>query len=92
VIRTFRHRGLKALYEKGKIRGLNPDWIRRIRAILARLDASAEPTDMALPGLRLHPLKGRYQGFWAVDVSGNWRIIFQFVDGDASDVDLIDYH
>jgi proteic killer suppression protein len=59
---------------------------------LTRLDASANQADMDLPGLRLHPLKGELKGFYAVDVSGNWRIVFRFEDGDAVDVDLVDYH
>ena len=92
MIQTLKHKGLKALYEKGQTRGINPGWLKRIRAILARLDASAGPSDMDLPGLRLHSLKGEYKGFRAVDVSGNWRIIFRFEEGHAYDVDLIDYH
>jgi proteic killer suppression protein len=48
--------------------------------------------DMGLPGYRLHPLKGELTGFWAVNVSSNWRIIFRFENGSAYDVDLIDYH
>jgi proteic killer suppression protein len=92
MIRSFRHKGLKALYEKDRTKGINPAWLKRIRAILARLEASKEPADMDLPGLRLHPMKGDLRGFWAVDVSGNWRIIFRFEDRDAHDVDLIDYH
>ncbi|MGR9107084.1 MAG: type II toxin-antitoxin system RelE/ParE family toxin [Gammaproteobacteria bacterium] len=61
--------------------------------ILARLDASSTPADMDLPGLRLHPLTGNLRGLYAVDVSGNWRIVFQFDEnGDAVDVDLVDYH
>lgn len=47
---------------------------------------------MDLPGFRLHPLKGELAGFWSVSVSGNWRVIFRFVDGHATDVDLVDYH
>ena len=47
---------------------------------------------MDLPGFRLHPLKGDLAGFWSVTVSGNWRLIFRFEDGHASDVDLVDYH
>ena len=47
---------------------------------------------MSLPGWRLHPLKGRHKGLWAVDVSGNWRIVFRFEKGEAFDVDLVDYH
>jgi len=64
----------------------------RLRLILARLDASAEPRDMNLPGLRLHPLKGPLKGAWAVDVSGNWRVVFRFEGKDAVDVDYVDYH
>ena len=47
---------------------------------------------MELPGYRLHPLKGNRRGQWSVYVSGNWRMVFRFVDGEAVDVDLIDYH
>lgn len=60
--------------------------------ILARLNASAEPGDMDLPGLRLHPLKGDLVGFWAVTVRANWRVVFRFEDGHAVDVDYLDYH
>jgi len=47
---------------------------------------------MNLPGLGLHPLKGSLKGFWAVMVSGNWRVIFRFENGNAIDVDYLDYH
>jgi proteic killer suppression protein len=47
---------------------------------------------MDLPGFRLHPLKGELKGRWAVTVRANWRVIFQVVDGDAWDVDYVDYH
>jgi proteic killer suppression protein len=92
MIRTFRHKGSKALYERGQAKAINPGWLKRIRAILARLDAGREPADMDLPGLRPHPMKGARQGFWAVDVSGNWRIVFRFQDEEPHDVDLVDYH
>lgn len=92
MIRSFRHKALKALYEKGQTRGLNASWLKKIRAILVRLDASACAADMDLPGLRLHPLKGDRRGSYAVDVSGNWRIVFRFEGEDAVDVDLTDYH
>ena len=61
---------------------------RRQVLILARLDASTEPRDMNLPGLRLHPLKGRLKGTWAVDVSGNWRVTFRFDGKDAVAIDF----
>jgi proteic killer suppression protein len=60
--------------------------------ILARLDAARYVSDMDMPGLGLHPLKGELKGFWAVTVRANWRVIFRFVDPDAFDVDYVDYH
>jgi proteic killer suppression protein len=64
----------------------------RLPCILARLNEAVTVQDMALPGYRLHPLKGELAGFWSVTVSGNWRIVFQFENSNAYDVDLIDYH
>lgn len=93
MIKNFRHKGLKALYENDDKSGLKQDQVKRLRSLLARLDASRALSDMDLPGLRLHPLHGDLKGFHAVDVTGNWRFIFRFdKDGNAIDVDLIDYH
>ena len=93
MIKTIRHKGLKALYEKDQTRGVRQNQVIRLRALLARLDAAATPADMDFPGLRLHPLKGELAGFYAVDVSGNWRVVFRFdEDGHATDIDLVDYH
>jgi proteic killer suppression protein len=92
MIKNFRHKGLKGFYEKGRTQGINPQWLKRIRAILARLDAARSPDDMDMPGLDLHPLKGDLKGHWAVDVTGNWRITFRFEGEDAHDIDLTDYH
>ena len=64
----------------------------KLRDVLARLDAAGSVEDMGVPGFRLHPLKGRLEGFWAVTVRANWRVVFRFVEGDALDVDYIDYH
>lgn len=92
MIVSFKHKGLKKLYNTGNRQGVNPDHAVRLRLILARLAASQSPGDMDLPGLKLHPMKGDYKGFWAVTVSGNWRVIFRFEDQDATDVDYLDYH
>ena len=92
MIKSFKHKGLKQLFEKGSKQGVNPEHTARLRLILARLDASSTQEDMNLPGLGLHPLKGSLKGFWAVRVSGNWRVIFRFESGDAIDVDYLDYH
>ena len=60
--------------------------------MLAHLDGAVRPSDLALPGYRLHPLKGDLKGVWSVTISGNWRMVFRFEAGDAFEVDLVDYH
>ncbi len=80
------------LYEENDLRRLPPTHGDKIKRILARLDEATNIKHMALPGFKLHPLKGDLKGFLAVWVSGNWRIIFRFENGNAYDVDLIDYH
>jgi toxin HigB-1 len=92
VIRSIRHKGLKRLYENDDPRGVITEHAPKPRDILARLDAAGTAADMDLPGLRLHPLKGNYRGFWAVTVRANWRVMFRFAEGDAGDVDYVDYH
>ncbi|HME24923.1 MAG TPA: type II toxin-antitoxin system RelE/ParE family toxin [Acetobacteraceae bacterium] len=79
MIRRFRHRGLRRLYEDDDRRGLNPEQARA-------------PEDMDLPGLRLHALKGELGGFWSVTIRANWRVIFRFEGEDVTDVDYLDYH
>jgi len=92
MIKNLRHKGLASFYETGNKAGIQAKHADRIRLVLARLNASHEPRDMNLPGLRLHSLSGDYQGFWAVDISGNWRIVFRFEGQDVIDVDYLDYH
>lgn len=92
MIASFKHRGLKRLYEDDDHRGLSPAHVDKIKRILARLDEAADIRNMALPGFQLHPLKGKLKGLWAVSVSGNWRVVFRFQNVNAYDVDLIDYH
>lgn len=92
MIRTFRHKGLKRLYEQNDSRGVTHQHTEKLRDILARLDASLTASDMDLPGFRLHRLRGKLEGYWAVSVRANWRVIFRFEDGNVLDVDYIDYH
>ena len=92
MIRSFRSRALRRFAERGEDRRIHAQHRERVRDILARLNASASPDDMDLPGLRLHRLRGTYAGFWAVTVRANWRVIFRFEDGHAVDVDYLDYH
>ncbi len=92
MIKKIRHRGLKRLYERDDATGLNPSHAARLRRILTALDAAQRPSDMDLPGWRLHPLTGNRKGEWSVTVSGNWRITFSFDGEHAADVKLEDYH
>lgn len=92
MIRSFKHRGLKRLYERNDRTGIRPDLLDDVEDILARLDSADSSQALNLPGYRLHPLKGDLKGFWSVTVRANWRIIFRFEGVDAFDVELIDYH
>lgn len=92
MIRSFHHKVLRKLFEDDDRSKLPAQDIDKITRILARLNAATLPDDMDAPGFKLHQLKGSLKGFWAVTVRANWRIIFRFKDGDALDVDLIDYH
>jgi toxin HigB-1 len=92
VIENFRHKGLGKLFENDDRRKVPASQADKIVRILARLNEAMTVQDMALPGYRLHPLKGNLAGCWSVTVSGNWRIIFRFEMGMAYDVDLVDYH
>jgi toxin HigB-1 len=92
MIRSFRHRGLKLLYQSGDARKIHPEFVAKVERILARLDQASDVSDMNLPGFRLHPLTGDMSGLWAVTVSRNFRVVFRFRDGHATEVDLVDYH
>jgi proteic killer suppression protein len=92
MIKIIKHRGLRRLYEDNDSSGVLSQYVAKIRRILLALDNAEDIRALDLPGFRLHPLKGDLIGFWSVTVSGNWRIIFRFEQGDAFDVDLVDYH
>lgn len=92
MIESFRHKALRQLFEEGDPKGVNPQHVGKIENILGLLDVAQNIEDMNVPTFRLHALKGELKGFWAVTVRANWRIIFRFADGRASDVDLVDYH
>ena len=92
MIRGFRHKGLKRLFENGEAKGIQADHVEKVENILAFLNRARNSSDMDIPGFRLHPLKGEMKGFWSVTVRANWRVIFRFEKGDGYDVDLVDYH
>jgi len=92
MIKSFRHKGLKQLFETGRSRSVSTALTRRLIRQLDFLNRATSPVDLNLPGYRLHELKGARKGTWSVMVSGNWRLTFTFKGEDASDVDLEDYH
>ena len=92
MIRSFRHKGLQRFFFDGNKKGIQPKHAEKLADILDLLDATSEIKDMNFPGSDLHPMKGDLRGFWSVKVSGNWRIVFRFDNGDVFDVDYVDYH
>lgn len=92
MIRSFRHKGLKCLFETGDETGVQRTHSRKLRLILAAIDASTTLQALDLPGFRLHALKGDQQNRWSIRVNGNWRVTFAFSDGDAWLLDYEDYH
>ena len=92
MIRTFRHKGLAKFFATGSKAGIQAAHTEPLGLILAALNAATAPSDMSLPGLKLHPLKGGRSGTWSVTVRANWRITFRFDGKDAVDVDYEDYH
>lgn len=88
----FRHKGLRRFWESGDARGISGDLTARLNRRLDDLDAATTPDDLRIPGYHLHPLTGERVGSWSIRVSGNWRLVFRFRDGEAVDVDLVDYH
>jgi proteic killer suppression protein len=92
MIESFRHKGLKRLYEKGDRSGIGANMVSRVEEILTILESAEAIEEADIPGYRLHPLTGNLKGFWSVRVTGNWRIIFRFENGAVQDLDLTDYH
>ena len=92
MITSFRHKGLKRFYETGSTAGIQPAQAKKLRLQLAALDTAVSIQDMDIPGFDLHPLKGQRKGIWSISVSGNWRMTFQFEDGNAHLLDYEDYH
>ena len=93
MIKTFRHKGLKAFFKEGSTAGIQSQHAPRLGRMLRVLDAATQPHDMNQPGWRLHPLKGReLKGHYSVWVSGNWRLTFAFRGADVELEDYLDYH
>jgi len=92
MIKSWKHKGLKEFFYTGNKKGIMPVHEKRLKIILQRLNAAIQAEDMNTPGMNFHELKGDLKGFYAVSVSGNWRVIFEFEDNDAHLLDYLDYH
>jgi toxin HigB-1 len=92
MIKSFKHKGLRQLYEDGDRRKIRADLVERMNELLSSVDTAKELEKLNRPSFRLHALKGELKEFHAVTVRANWRLIFRFENGDAYDLDLVDYH
>ena len=92
MIKSFRHKGLKRLYETGSVAGVQTAHANRLRMQLVALDTAQGISDMDIPGFKLHALKGKFKGRWAISVTGNWRVTCEFREGNAFVLNYEDYH
>ncbi|MDC9621330.1 type II toxin-antitoxin system RelE/ParE family toxin [Xenorhabdus bovienii] len=92
MIKSFKHKGLRLFFETGKTSGINSQHAKKLKQRLAVINDAEVIGDINLPGYRLHPLTGDREGQWSVTVSGNLRVTFEFIDGDAYIVNYEDYH
>lgn len=92
MIRSFRHKGLETFFQTGKTSGIQAKHAKRLQLRLGRLNRSSNPNDMAVPGWKLHELKGESAERWAIWVDARWRLTFAFENGDAVNVDYEQYH
>jgi proteic killer suppression protein len=92
MITGFQHKGLEAFYRTGTTKGIQPAHAAKLSRILDVLNAAQGPDAVSIPSFRLHPLKGKLKGHWAVWVNGNWRVTFVFADADVELIDYQDYH
>ena len=92
MIKSFKHKGLKEFFLNGSTKGIHHKDQKRIRFLLALLNHASEITDLNISGLFLHKLKGDRQDIWSVRGVANWRLTFQFVNGDVYILDYEDYH
>jgi len=92
MIKSFKHKGLKKYFDTGSTSGIQAKHQRKLRNQLVAIDTAHEIDDINLPGFKLHPLKGNRDGIWSITVNGNWRITFEFIDGNAYILNYEDYH
>ena len=92
MIMSLRHKGLRKLFETGDAFGVLAAHKTKLRMQLTALDTAITIDDMNIPGFKLHQLKGELRGRWSISVNGNWRLTFEFKDGNVFILDYEDYH
>jgi proteic killer suppression protein len=92
MIKSFKHKGLRELFEKGNSKRISTDFAPKLIRQMDAINQADSPKQLNFPGYDLHELKGERSGFWAMKVNKNWRLTFGFVNSDAIDLDLEDYH
>ncbi len=92
MIKSFKHKGLRKFFETGSKAGIQAKHERKLRMQLAAIDTATVIEDIDLPSYKLHSLKGDRSSIWSVTVNGNWRVTFEFVDGNAYIINYEDYH
>jgi proteic killer suppression protein len=92
MIKSFKHKGLETFYATGSAKGIQTNHAKKLRMQLAALDTAHQIEDLDIPGYRLHQLKDRLKNLWSITVNANWRITFEFSDGNVYIVNYEDYH
>ena len=92
MIKSFKHKGLERFFETGSTRGIQTKHSTKLRMQLSALDTAQAIEDVDVPGYRLHSLKGTRKGLWSITVNGNWRVTFEYSDGNVYIVNYEDYH
>jgi len=92
MIKSFKHKGLEKFYTSSSTKGIQAKYAKKLRMQLAALDTAHHIGDLDIPGYRLHQLKGGLKGLWSITVNANWRITFEFTDGNVYIVNYEDYH
>ena len=92
MIKSFKHKGLEKFYKNGSTRGIQANHAKKRRMQLAALDTAQSIDDMDIPGYRLHQLTGDRRCVWSITVNANWRLTFEFEEGNVYILNYEDYH
>ncbi len=92
MIKSFKNKKLEKFFTKGYLSGINPQHVVKLSKILTAINEANQVKDLNRSSFRLHKLKGNMKTLYSITVNANWRITFEFINGDAYILDYIDYH